>query len=332
MDALQKTSPFSGSSRIVENKVAIFCNDSSRYFADLIAENLGLTVGKVTTRNFGDGETYYRVDMNSRTDLVGYDAIFVSSTSTDADLLGLVRIGTLLAESGTHRRIFVIPFFGYSTMERAVLPGEVVTCKVNCRILSSIPNTGSGNVFLFLDLHVGGILQYFEGPCIRIELYAERVLRGAIERLKLENFVMASADLGRPQWVETFARLFGTDIALIRKKRVQENTKITHVIGEVEGKYVVIYDDMTRSAGTLIQAAHAYLEHGALGVYTIISHLALNNESIIQKIIDSPILKVISTNSHPMSVHPKIKESSKFEILDVSEIFSECICGYLRGF
>eukprot|EP00002_Diphylleia_rotans_P015276 TRINITY_DN2967_c0_g1_i1.p1 TRINITY_DN2967_c0_g1~~TRINITY_DN2967_c0_g1_i1.p1 ORF type:complete len:187 (-),score=37.70 TRINITY_DN2967_c0_g1_i1:142-702(-) len=170
------------------------------------------------------------------------------------------------------------------------------------------------------------------GPCIRIELYAERVLRGAIERLKLENFVMASADLGRPQWVETFARLFGTDIALIRKKRVQENTKITHVIGEVEGKYVVIYDDMTRSAGTLIQAAHAYLEHGALGVYTIISHLALNNESIIQKIIDSPILKVISTNSHPMSVHPKIKESSKFEILDVSEIFSECICGYLRGF
>eukprot|EP00002_Diphylleia_rotans_P015278 TRINITY_DN2967_c0_g1_i3.p1 TRINITY_DN2967_c0_g1~~TRINITY_DN2967_c0_g1_i3.p1 ORF type:complete len:208 (-),score=39.68 TRINITY_DN2967_c0_g1_i3:875-1498(-) len=163
MDALQKTSPFSGSSRIVENKVAIFCNDSSRYFADLIAENLGLTVGKVTTRNFGDGETYYRVDMNSRTDLVGYDAIFVSSTSTDADLLGLVRIGTLLAESGTHRRIFVIPFFGYSTMERAVLPGEVVTCKVNCRILSSIPNTGSGNVFLFLDLHVGGILQYFEG-------------------------------------------------------------------------------------------------------------------------------------------------------------------------
>eukprot|EP00002_Diphylleia_rotans_P015282 TRINITY_DN2967_c0_g1_i8.p1 TRINITY_DN2967_c0_g1~~TRINITY_DN2967_c0_g1_i8.p1 ORF type:complete len:285 (-),score=57.08 TRINITY_DN2967_c0_g1_i8:23-826(-) len=252
MDALQKTSPFSGSSRIVENKVAIFCNDSSRYFADLIAENLGLTVGKVTTRNFGDGETYYRVDMNSRTDLVGYDAIFVSSTSTDADLLGLVRIGTLLAESGTHRRIFVIPFFGYSTMERAVLPGEVVTCKVNCRILSSIPNTGSGNVFLFLDLHVGGILQYFEGPCIRIELYAERVLRGAIERLKLENFVMASADLGRPQWVETFARLFGTDIALIRKKRVQENTKITHVIGEVEGKYVVIYGKSGEIAHRLV--------------------------------------------------------------------------------
>jgi len=90
---------------------------------------------------------------------------------------------------------------GYSTMERAVLPGEVVSAKTNICMMSSIPSTGLGNVFLFLDLHVQGLLHYFEGPCVRVELYAEEVLVNGVKSLGLEKFMFASADLGRPKWV-----------------------------------------------------------------------------------------------------------------------------------
>jgi len=92
---------------------------------------------------------------------------------------------------------------GYSTMERAVHAGEIVSAKTNICMMSSIPSSGLGNVFLFLDLHVEGLLHYFEGPCNRVELYAEQILLDGIRQLGLPSFMFASADLGRPKWVSS---------------------------------------------------------------------------------------------------------------------------------
>ena len=116
--------------------------------------------------------------------------------------------------------------------------------------------------------------------------------------------------------------MYKTGIALIDKSRDFETTKIAHVIGDVRGKIVIIYDDMTRSAGTIIDAAKAYLDLGAIAVYVVLSHLALNDESIIAKLIAAPIVKIITTNSHPMSQHPLILGSEKFVVADVSTGFA----------
>lgn len=304
----------------------IFSTQSSRYFASLIARALGIDgVGEIERKLFGDGERYYRIGIPRRHDLMGKDVIFVASTHRDSDFMELVRVGTALAEYGAGRRIFVIPFFGYSTMERATKPGEVVTAKVSAKQLSAIPNSGMGNAFLMLDLHVPGMVHYFEGDCLRFELHAQPVLVEAIRALALADMVFASADLGRPLWVQNLADEFGTELAFVSKSRAFDETKVLAVVGEVRDRNVIIYDDMTRSAGTLLHAAEAYLARGARSVYAVLSHCALNTEEVATRLEHSPIVKIITTNSHPMSQRRKVSRSEKFAVQDVSGLFASAI-------
>jgi ribose-phosphate pyrophosphokinase len=168
-------------------------------------------------------------------------------------------------------------------------------------------------------------VHYFEGECLRFELYAEPILTAAISELNLSNFMFGSADLGRPLWVETFAKKFGTKLALVRKSRDSGEPEVTGVVGKVNGRTVVIYDDMIRSAKTLVGAAEAYLAKGALDIYAVSSHLALTGEEAIALLEKSPIKKIISTNSHSMSQHRKVAGSSKFVVKDVSGLFLDAI-------
>lgn len=331
-------------------KFVVFCTEASRYLARNIARELNCPLGGVERKVFDDGEQYYRIQIDTTGGIAGKDVIYVASTNTDAALLELYRVGCALASYGTRRRFFVIPYFGYSTMERAVKPGEVITAKVNARMLSSIPNSGLGNIFLFCDLHVSGLLQYFEGPCQVHEVYGQEPLLTAISKeigveplpvtargaiavpTEEENptLVFGSADLGRPLWVESFAKRFKAGMAFIRKKRNMNKTEVQGVpIGDVKGKKVVIYDDMTRTAGTLIKAAEAYLANGATEVIAVLSHLALANKGIIKKLEDSPIKKIIATNTHPMSQDPAVKDSKKIEIVDVTKEFVNAIKTFL---
>jgi len=310
----------------------IFSTENSEYFAQELVRVLGGGYMRVIHKVFGDGERYYRIDISDRQELVGLDAVIVSSATSDQEILEIFRVGCELAALGTRRRIFVIPFLGYSTMERAVKPGEIVTAKANARLLSAIPNCGLGNTFIFCDLHVNGIMQYFEGACQCMELYAQSFLLAKIQEHIIdklapgEEVMFGSADLGRPLWVDSFASHFHTSIAFIRKQRTFEDTRVVGTpIGDVAGKTVIIYDDMTRSGKTLINAAESYLGAGAKKVMAVLSHFALNNEGIIDVLEKSCLSLIISTNSHPMSQHPKVQASSKFVIADISEIFGRKI-------
>jgi len=308
----------------------VYSSESSSYLADQIYELLyskGQNVkrGGVYRKQFPDGEKYYRVQMQERYELVGKDVIYVSSTADDSDFLELIRLGCAFSSYGSRRRIFIIPFLGYSTMERQVKPGEVITAKVNLRLLSAIPETKLGNTFMLLDLHVQGLLQYFEGASVRMELYAEKILIDTL-REKIDTskpFMFASADLGRPLWVEAFAREFGVDMAFVRKHRDQEKTEVKSVIGSVAGHHVIIYDDMTRTGGTLINAAEAYLAEGATKVTAVLSHFALATPEVIDKLGNSVLDLIIATNSHPMSQHEKVQNNPKFFIVDVAPLFVE---------
>lgn len=311
----------------------VFSTENSEYFAQELVFRLGGGYTPIVRQVFGDGERYYRVDIKDRQELVGLDAVIVSAATSDTEILEIFRVGCELASLGTRRRIFVIPFLGYSTMERAVKPGEIVTAKANARLLSAIPNCGLGNTFMFCDLHVNGIMQYFEGSCQCMELYTQRFLVEKIQEHIIsrlapgEEIVFGSADLGRPLWVESFANTFHTSIAFIRKTRNMESTRVIGTpIGDVRDKTVIIYDDMTRSGHTLINAAESYLAAGARKIMAVLSHLAFCNESIIDTIEQSCIALVISTNSHPMSQHPKVQSSPKFVIADITDVFKGNIC------
>ncbi|KAJ6254529.1 ribose-phosphate pyrophosphokinase 2 [Anaeramoeba flamelloides] len=310
------------------SKGFIFSTKSSQYFADLMLEKLKgeFGSGSLERSETLDGMQYHRVVFN-KSPILGNTIVFVASTADDKDFLELLRVGMAISNFGAKKCIFVIPFFGYSTMERAVKYGEIVTAKCNCRLLSSIPNNTTGNLFLMLDLHAPSICHYFEGPCVREELHAKQVLLKGIISLNLDKelIMFGSADLGRTRWVSSYAKYFNTTIALIRKTRNMEETQIHEVIGDVKGKHVVIYDDMTRSGKSLVNACNVYLKYGAISVYAVLSHLALNNEHAAETLINSKIKKIISTNSHQMSQHQIIQKSEKFQILDVSSVFAEKI-------
>lgn len=313
-------------------KPIILSTDSSAYFATRIAQQFRASELISTTRKkFGDGERYLKINLQNRLELFGRDVIIVGSTTTDDDFTEVCRVGTAAANCGARRIVFAIPFFGYSTMERAVKPGEIVTAKFNARQLSLLPHGDVRNCFFMLDLHTAGLVHYFEGECLRFELYAEPILTEAVRDLALTNFMFASADLGRPLWVETFAKHFGTSLAFVRKSRDFEETKVHEVVGDVNGKVVVIYDDMIRSSTTLIHAADAYLERGALSVYAVASHLAFNDEAAIKRLEDSSITLTIGTNSHPMSQHERVMSSPKFVVKDASQLFVNAILNLNGG-
>jgi ribose-phosphate pyrophosphokinase len=316
--------------------ILLLSTERARYFADAIhaaLEKAGIKIKEmgIERSRFPDGENYYRIEVEAAFDLLGKTAIYVCPLTCDDDILEVVRVGTTLVQLGVRRRIFIIPFLGYSTMERAVKPGEVVTAKCTIQMLSSIGSIGNGNVFLLFDLHTAGLLHYFEGPCIRLELYGQDVLtKGLVDvGFSSAEFMFASADLGRSAWVNAFARANGTQVAFIRKMRVHHNgqttTQVCEVIGKVKGKNLIIYDDMTRTGGTLIHAADSYLEAGALRVDVFVSHLALIGEKEIQALIDSKINRIVATNSHPQTQHPMIQNCPKFKIVDASDTFVKCL-------
>jgi len=298
------------------------------YFASLIAGKIPNAELITTTRKrFPGGERYFRMDIETRDQLFGRNVIVVVGGCYDADddFNEAVRIGSTAASKGATRVTYLFPFLGYSTMEREKVAGEVVTAKILAKMLSKLSQGDLRNAFFFLDLHTAGLINYFEGDCLRDELPGEETLSYAFEQLGLQNFMFASADLGRPRVVEFFADRYRTHMAFVSKKRVFDKTHIEAVIGEVRGQVVVIYDDMIRSTTTLVDAAKAYLDRGAKEVYAVASHLAFDNENAIRLLEDSPIVKVVSTNSHCMSQHPLVRTSKKIIVEDVSHLFARAI-------
>src|SRR4051794_36768614 len=212
---------------------------SSLPFARRLAGHLGVPVAAVERRHFPDGEHYLRFDVAERFGLLGRHVVVVGATESDASLQEVYRLGCAASKLGARSLVLVLPYFGYSTMERAVRPGEVVTAKTVARQLSAIPRAPQGNRVLLLDLHAAGIVHYFEGDTLTLELYAEPVLIDAIARLRLDRLVLASADMGRAKWVEVFANHLGAPLALIHKKRLSgSQTRVAAVVGDVAGRDV----------------------------------------------------------------------------------------------
>src|SRR5262249_45883681 len=233
---------------------------SSLAFARRLADHLGVPVAGVERQQFPDGESYLRLDVANRFDLLGRHVILVGATDSGASIDEVYRLGCAASKHGARSLILVIPYFGYSTMERGVRPGEVVSAKTVARQLSAIPHAALSNWVLLMDLHSAGIVHYFEGDVVALELYAEPTIVTAIARLGARHLCLASTDMGRAKWVQSFANRLDAPLALIHKKRLSgSQTQVSVVVGDVAGKDVVIYDDKIRTGGSLLQAAEAYL-------------------------------------------------------------------------
>jgi ribose-phosphate pyrophosphokinase len=303
--------------------VTLVSTESSRPFAGRLAAHLGVPLSPVERRDFPDGESYLRFGLDDRFGLLGRHAVLVGATDSEASIGELLRLGCAAVMHGVQTLILVVPYFGYSTMERATRPGEAVTAKIIARQLSTIPRAPRGNWVLLMDLHSAGIVYYFEGECMALELYAEARVVAAIERLGLGDLCLASTDMGRAKWVESFANRLHAPVALIHKRRLSgSQTRVAAVVGDVAGRDVVVFDDMIRTGGSLVQAADVYLKAGARSVQAVATHLVLP-PGAVERLEDSPLARVVGTDTHPN--HRLVEGRPRFAVVSVADLFAEVV-------
>lgn len=290
-------------------------------FAERICEKNSFDSGVFEHEVFPDGEQYHRI-VSACADR---DVVLVGSTWNDADTLAMYDLACGLVASGARTIILAIPYYGYSTMERAVRSGEVVKAKTRARLLSSIPQPQRGMRVLLMDLHADGIPHYFEGAARAVHLYAKPVITAAVAELGGPDCVLGSTDAGRAKWVESLAVDMGITPAFVYKQRINgTQTRVTGVNADVKGRNVVIYDDMIRTGGSLLRAAEAYKAAGAATVSAVTTHLVCPGNSLA-KIAEAGLLqRIIGTDTHPRAWHLAETAPAGFlEVRTVAQVFGD---------
>ncbi|HEY1817669.1 MAG TPA: ribose-phosphate diphosphokinase [Kofleriaceae bacterium] len=266
------------------------------YLGRAIAAAGGWELGELHREEFPDGEHYCRM----LSDPADRDVIVVGGTIDDHATLALYDLACGLVTEGAYRVRLVIPYFGYSTMERSTSPGEIVMAKTRARLLSSIPQASRGTQVFLLDLHVASIAHYFEGGIRPVHVYAKDLVTAAARRFGGDDFVLACTDAGRAKWVESLANDLGVEAAFVYKRRTSgTETHVTGVSAQVAGKRVVVYDDMIRTGGSLVNAAQAYRDAGAVAIDAIATHGLFPSDSLERIRATGLLGRIATTDSHP---------------------------------
>ena len=256
--------------------------------------------GQLIEKKFADGENYTQII----TPLNKKNVIIIGGTCTEEDTLSLYDLASGIIQLGAHSLKIVIPYYGYSTMERATKTGEIVKAKTRATLLSSIPAGSISNHFILMDLHAEGIPYYFENNVHCHHLYCKSEIIKACQRISNNDFILASTDAGRAKWVESLANEMNVNSAYVYKRRLSgDDTMVTGVNADIKDKNVIIYDDMIRNGSSLIKAAEAYHNNHAKNIYAICTHGLFTNQAVEKIKANGTIQKIICMNTHPNSMN-----------------------------
>ena len=274
----------------------VFATPAYGYLAEAILRHGFGKRGSLERKEFPDGERYQRI----LDDVSGQDTVLVGGAIADSDTLEIYDLACALVKYGARSLTLVMPYFGYSTMERAVKPGEVVTAKTRARLFSSIPAATFGNRLVLVDLHNAGLPHYFEDGIRPVHLYAKAIIKKLARRFGGKSFVLACTDAGRAKWVESLAGELGVGTAFVYKRRLDgERTEITGVSATVNHQRVVIYDDMIRTGSSLLHAAQAYRDAGAKQVFAVATHGIFPGDAFARIIATGLLDGLACTDTHP---------------------------------
>jgi len=280
-----------------------------------VCDYLGVEPGKIMAGTFSDGETQVEIRENIR----GKDVFVLQSTSTPVNdnLMQLLIIMDALRRASAKRVTAIIPYYGYGRQDRKVKPRVPISAKL---VADLITVSGASRV-VSMDLHAGQIQGYFNIPVDNI--FAAPILLKYIQNHFNDHLVIVSPDAGGVERARAFAKRLDASLAIIDKRRDAPNvSQAMNIIGEVEGRSVIILDDMVDTAGTLTQAAVALKERGCAEIYACCTHPVLSGPAI-ERIEGSPINKLVVTNTIPLK--PDAEASGKITVLSVAEILGETI-------
>ena len=291
----------------------LFAGNATPELAQRIANRLYTSLGDAAVGRFSDGEVSVQINENVR----GGDIFIIQSTCapTNDNLMELVVMVDALRRASAGRITAVIPYFGYARQDRRVRSARVpITAKVVADFLSSV---GVDRV-LIMDVHADQIQGFFNIPVDH--LYASAVFLPYIQSLQLENLVIATPDVGGSKRASTFSKYLGVPLVLCNKSREKANEVASmQIIGDVEGKNVVLIDDIVDTAGTITKAANIMLDAGAKSVRAIASHCVMSDPASF-RVQESGLTEMVFTDSIPYAKKcPKVKQ------LSIADMFAETI-------
>ncbi|MBN1464605.1 ribose-phosphate pyrophosphokinase [candidate division KSB1 bacterium] len=291
----------------------IFAGRSNPDLALKIAECLNKPIGHVITKNFSDGEIWVKYEENIR----GTDVFIVQSTNAPADnLIELLIMLDAARRSSAHRITAVIPYFGYARQDRKDQPRVSITAKM---VANLIVHAGADRV-LTLDLHAPQIQGFFDIPLDH--LYGATIFVKHINDMHLKDLVVVSPDIGGVHLARSYAGRLNTDLALLNKRRVGHNVcAVTEIIGDVDGKNVLIVDDLVDTGGTLLKGVEVLKSKGAKEIYVACTHPVLSGNAA-EQIESSPITKIFFTDSIQL---PPERITPKMQILSLASLFADSI-------
>ena len=305
----------------MNKKLKIFSGRSNPTLAHGIANSLGKELGKLSIKTFSDGELWLQFEENIR----GTDVFIIQPTNSPAEnIIELVLIIDAAVRASARTVTAVVPYFGYGRQDRKDRPRVPVSSKVMVDLFTA---TGAGRI-ITMDLHSTQIQGFASIPFDHI--YSRLVLMDAIKSLELEpeKSVVLSPDVGSARISQSYAKKLGMHFALIDKRRYAPNkAEIMHLIGDLDGKHVLIIDDMIDTAGTTVNAAESAIKNGAISVTAVATHALLSGDAC-EKIEKSVINKLIITDTVTI---PEEKKIDKMEIVTVANVFGEAIERVYKG-
>jgi ribose-phosphate pyrophosphokinase len=298
------------------DEILFFAGSSHPSLAREVAASAGLVLGRMDLGHFPDGETFVQIHETVR----GRDVFIMQSIARQPDqyLMELLLIVDAVKRAAARNVIALIPYFGYSRQDRRDKPRVPVTAKLVADLLQA---AGVKQV-VTMDLHTEQLQGFFNIPVD--SLYARPRLVEALRNLiSVDNLVVAAPDVGSVKLVRAFANELRTGMVIVDKERINASkVRVTTVIGDVNGKDVLLADDMCSTAGTLVSAAKACHEKGARRIFAAITHGLFVGNSI-EMIEASPIEALIVSDTVPLN--ESAASSSKVITTSVASLFGQAI-------
>lgn len=297
-------------------RMRIFSGNANKRLAEDICAKLGISLGKANVATFSDGETRVEINENVR----GMDVFIVQSTCPPVNdhIMELLILIDAMKRASADRVTAVIPYYGYARQDRKVAPRAPISAK----LVADLITTAGANRVMSMDLHAGQIQGFFNIPVDN--LFATPIILKYLHKNFSENLVIVSPDTGGAERARAFARRLNAALAIIDKRRDGPNeSQVMNIIGNVQGKRVIILDDMIDTAGTMVQAAAALEAAGATEVVACCTHAVLSGPAI-DRIDASNLKEIIVTDTIPL--HERARQCNKqITVLPVAGLLSEAV-------
>lgn len=289
----------------------IFSGTKTRYLAEKICASLGCPLGNMVMTKFSDGEFAVSYEESIR----GKNVFLVQSTFPNSDnLMELLLMIDAAKRASARHIIAVIPYFGWARQDRKDKP----RVSIGAKLVADLLGCAGIDRLITMDLHADQIQGFFNVPVDH--LYASGVILPYLQSLKLDNLVIASPDVGGSKRANTYAKYLGCPLVLCNKTRARANeVESMQIIGDVNGKNVVLIDDMVDTAGTITKAADVMKAAGALSVRAMASHCVMSGPAN-ERVQQSSIEEIVFTDSIPYT-----QRCAKIKQLSVADMFAETI-------